>query len=142
MGGGGWAPCDTPVVVDDGWVAACTGGELGARVCGEVALAPTPQVALPLRSVAEELTPWIDNSGDESDADIDIGSSPLADRAERRLRASGESAGPDVGSVVLFPADFALLVAGVRLVREGTVPDSVDGVTQSSAMTSEVMAPS
>ena len=36
VGGGGWAPCDTPVVVDDGYVAAGALGEVGVAAGGAV----------------------------------------------------------------------------------------------------------
>ena len=87
---GGWAPCDTPCVVDDRYVAASALDEAEAGVSGAVTPLRAPQVALAIRDVSGELgLPW-DDGGDNSDSDVDMGSSPLAVRAEKRLAGSGE----------------------------------------------------
>ena len=88
----------------------------------------TPPVALPLRGLAEDLgTLWSDD-GDDSGSDVDMGSSPLAARAGRRLKGSGRGrVGPLVEPVVLFLAVPVLPSAMRSLPRAGTVPDSVDG---------------
>ena len=135
VSGGGWAPCDAPVVVSDGYVAAGALGNAGVDPGGAGALLPPPQVALSLRSVAEEFSMLVNDDGDESGADIDMVSSSLEDRTARRLWPLGGmmgkpgciSAGTGVGSVVLVPAVPELPVIVGRSVREGTVPDSVDG---------------
>ena len=94
VGGGGWAPCDTPVVVDDGYVAAGALGDVGvaAGVAGRDLEGSS--VALPLREVAAELgTLWSDEDGD-SGSDVDMESSPLVTRARGRLGAPGVSRAP------------------------------------------------
>ena len=53
--GGGWAPCDAPVVVDDGYVAAGGLVESGATTSGAAAPPPAPPVALTIRDVAGDL---------------------------------------------------------------------------------------
>ena len=128
VSGGGWAPCDTPVVVDDGYVAAGALAEVGVGASGAVALAPRPQVALPPRVVAEVLGLTVNDSdvGYDVDLDIDMESSLLAARAGRQLRGSrGRTAALGVSSVVLFPVGPVLHALPSRPVREGTMPDSV-----------------
>ena len=132
VSGGGWASDDAPVVVEDGYVSVRAGDLLGAGECGEVALLhappPAPAVALPLREVARDLGLSLGNDDNEYDSDVEMKSSPLALRIARRLgRLGGRSAKPAVESVVLFPGVRALPVERGRPVREGTVPDSVDG---------------
>ena len=132
VSGGGWASDDAPIVVEDGYVSAVAGGLLGVGVGGEVAILtsppPAPAVALPLRGVARDLCLDLGDDNDEYDSDVEMDSSPLVLRAARRLGRSGErSAKPAVESVVLFPAAPALPAKWDRPVREGTVPDSVDG---------------
>ena len=105
-----------------GMVAGTSGG-WGESVGGSV--------ALPLWVVAEELSILLDGSDDnydnDLDLDVDMGSSPLAAREERRLGGSRGGA-PRIGesSVVLFPAVPVLPAAGGHPVCEGTIPDSVD----------------
>ena len=89
VSGGGWAPCDAPVVVDDGYVAAGALGGVVANVGGAVAPPPAPQVVLTIRGVAGELgLPW-DEDCDRSDSNMDMGSSLLADRAGGGRRGRG-----------------------------------------------------
>ena len=93
MGGGRWAPCDAPVAVDDGYVAAGALGELEAGVCDEVAQPAAMPVTLAIRDMAEGLgLLWDDDEG-ESDSDMGIGSSPLAARGGRRRGGSGRRLG-------------------------------------------------
>ena len=128
VGGGGWAPCDTPVVMNDGYAAAGALEELGVAASGAGRRPVTPQLVLPLGRVAEELgTLWSDDDAD-SGSDVDMGSSPLAARAGRRLRVEGRGRdGPLVEPVVLFPAVPVLPSTMRGLPRAGSVPDSVDG---------------
>ena len=130
VGGGEWAPCDTLAVVDDGYVAAGALGEVVGEADDAVAPAPppVPPVALGIRDVAGGLgLPW-DDTADDSESDVDMGTSPLAARAGRRLvQSGGGRAGPLVEPVVLFPAVPVLPSAVRSLPRAGTVPDSVDG---------------
>ena len=131
MSGGSWAPCDAPVAVDDRYMAA---GGLGESGESEVAAGgmteppPAPQVALAIRDVAGGLGLPCSDDGDDSDSDVDMGSSPLVDRKGGGLRGLGSGrVGPLVEPVVLFPAVPVVAAAVGRHVREGTVPDSVDG---------------
>ena len=131
VGRGGWAPCDTPCVVDDGYVAAGALDEAEASVSGAVTPLCAPQVTLAIRDVADGLGLLWDDGDNDSDSDVDIGSSPLVVRAERRLARSVERrtgrAGTLVEPVVLFPTVPVLEAAVVRPSRGGAVPDSVDG---------------
>ena len=131
VSGGGWALCDVPVVVDDWYVAAGALDMLGTGVGGAVAPPLAPQVVPTVRNMAEGLgLPWYDGS-DDSDSDVDMGSSPLAARVGRRLVGLGtgcaKRTGPLVEPVVLFPAVPILETAVGCPSRGGTVPDSVDG---------------
>ena len=105
VGGGGWAPCDAPVAIDDGYVAA--GGLVGPGVAAGGSGEPpaAPQVALTIRDAAGDLgLPW-DDGDDDSGSDVDMGSSPLAAKSGRGVRGSKRAgAGPLVEPVVLFPA--------------------------------------
>ena len=135
VSGGGWAPSDTPVVMNDGYVAAGEIGGVEAGPSGAVALPPAPPMALPLRVVAEEFGLLEDDSDYDPVSDVDMSSSPLAARVARRLWPVGGmkggagscAAGPGVGLVVLFPTVPGLPGAGERPLREGTILDSVDG---------------
>ena len=135
VGGGGWAPCDTPIVVDDGYVAAGALGELDVTAGGTGGRAVTPQVALPLRGIAQELgTLWSDDDDDGSGSEMDVGSSPLAARAGRRMVGSGRGrAGPLVEPVVLFPA-VPIGQLGMRgLPRGGLSPTAWTGLSRNLA---------
>ena len=103
MGGGGWAPCDAPVAIEDGYVAAGGLDELGEAVGGAVGPPPAPQGALTIRGVAGDLgLPW-DEDGDNSDPDVDMGPSPLVTKAVKGLGRAGKwRVGPMVEPVVLF----------------------------------------
>ena len=130
VSGGGWAPCDTLVVVDDRYMVAGAIGEAGVGASVAVALAPVPQVALPLRVVAGELglTMGGSNVGSDVDLNVDMESSPLAVRARRRLRGlGGRPAVLRVSSVVLFPVGPVLPALPSRPVCKGTVLNSVGG---------------
>ena len=142
VSGGGWAPCDAPVVVDDGCVASDGLVEAGMTAGGAVEPPPAPQVALAIRDVAVGLgLPWSDGGGD-SDSDLDMGSSPLWARGGRRLGVSGRGgAGGLVEPVLLFPAVPVVAATAGSRSRGGTVPDSVDGGTRNSVMRSVESTP-
>ena len=128
VSGGGWAPCDTPVVIGDGYVAAGALDGSGGVVGNAVALLPTLLVALSLREVAKELGHRLGVDDSDYDSDVEMGSSPLVARAARRTGDRGDRAARrGVESVVLFPVAPATPMAGESPVRGGTVPDSVDG---------------
>ena len=129
MGGGGWAPCDAPVVVDDGYMAEGGLVEPGGAVADVVVPLPVPPVVLSLRGVPRELNHRLDTDDIDSDSDVDMGSSPLEARAARRLGKSGvRPTGTGVERRVLFPAVPATPeVGGGYPLRERTIPCSVDG---------------
>ena len=84
VGGGGWATCDSPVVVNDWYVAAGALGDLGVAASGVGGHPATPQVILPLRRVAEELgTLWSDNDEGYS-SNVEMGRP--RERHQRRFR--------------------------------------------------------
>ena len=129
MGGGGWATCDTPVGVDDGYVAANVCEAVVAAEDGAVGGLPASLVALTIRDVADGLGLLSEVNDKVSDSDVDIESSPLRARVGRRLGVLGKgSARPRVDtSVVLVPAVPVLPATGGGHFHEGTVSDSVDG---------------
>lgn len=71
----------------------------------------------------------MDDSTGDSNSDVEMGSSPLGKRARRRSRkVARRSAWPaDCASVVLFPVVPMLPTAMSCPVREGMVPDTLDG---------------
>ena len=89
VSGGGWAPYDAPVIVNDGYVAAGSGEALVAAASGDVGELPASPLALTIRNVADGLgLPWNDASGD-SESNVEMESSPLRARAGRQLVMSG-----------------------------------------------------
>ena len=128
VSGGGWASCDAPAAIDDGYVAAGGLGEPEVAVGGAVGPPPAPREALTIRGVASDLgLPW-DNDDGDSDSDVDMGSSPLTTRAGVGMgRAGKRRAGPLVQPVVLFPAVPVLGGEVGRQTRVSAVPDSVEG---------------
>lgn len=128
MGGGRWEPCDAPVCVEDGWVAAGESVAVGVVVGGTVEEPPAPPVALAIRNVADGLVLMWDGDYEDSGSDVDMESSPLRDRAKRRLGVMrrGSAGSGAAAFVVLFPAVPILPVEVARPVCKETVPDSVD----------------
>ena len=89
VGGGRWALCDTPIGVNDEYVAASSGGTVGERDGGSVSCRHAPLEAPSLRSVDEELGILVDSSDNDSNLDVDMESSPLWAMTGRRLSLTG-----------------------------------------------------
>ena len=95
VGRSGWATCDTPVSVDDRYVAASGCGAGGLHIGGMVGRPPASLVASSLWSMAEELGIGLDNDKSSSHSDVDMALSPLGAATRRQLGVSeGGVAGP------------------------------------------------